>query len=608
MSTSVSALGVEFVPMIKEPGNTMGRPVSELPRANQGGIGRVVKGWNEPDDPGQAGHVFQLRSDPEAYAQAWTSDMQVARSRGYTEFIGPAMAHDTCWLDYFLKACESTTGCKDLVTYLAFHRYRSDCSSYSADPGHAGWRDDLSYVLTYHRLMEKYNARGFNIKGLVWDELGCLSSDWYTPAPERDQLRYMQQLYQLTVVGVKNQDAQMIGKIKATPWIMPKGPDAHAGQPYSLGMCTAQDGGPTAGIDAVKAIHSLVTVAWFSILPGLNHLFQGPSGQGLSELGKVYFDACMTVSSTPAPTPAPTADPLANALVKIVNEACGQALYANPGHNWEAGVGVQASTAQNSVWRLVPTASGGYKIISEAANRVLYAADGFNWDKAVGAGGPPSVVGGDGVWSLVPQAGTDRYRLVNTQNDRALYAAVRESGATHVGAGSPSNAVGSDGVWSVQVQTSTNDQSDPFDGAFVRITSLGARRALYAQVGLNWEQGIGAGMPASTVGGDGVWQLLRSDEGGYRIVNRASNRALYAQNALSGLEGLGAGNPPADVTTDGVWKLIPAGGSGRYRIINVASDRCLYALVNGNWADGMGAASPSGSVGDEGIWEIEFEG
>eukprot|EP00443_Scrippsiella_acuminata_P069105 CAMPEP_0115551474 /NCGR_PEP_ID=MMETSP0271-20121206/95749_1 /TAXON_ID=71861 /ORGANISM="Scrippsiella trochoidea, Strain CCMP3099" /LENGTH=754 /DNA_ID=CAMNT_0002985075 /DNA_START=102 /DNA_END=2367 /DNA_ORIENTATION=+ len=285
--------GVQFVPMIKYPG----QGVNYLPLANQDGRGSVVKGWNEPDDVGQAGRDSNLRSNPEAYAQAWTSDMQVAQAKGYTEFVSPAMAHDTCWLDHFLKACEGTAGCRSLVTYLAFHRYRLDCSTYVADPGNIGFRDDLSYVLTYYRLMQKYNARGFSIKGLVWDELGCLTSG-YTPAPESDQLRYMREWYQSTLVKVKLGDVETMNKIRGTNWIMPKGPDAHAGQAYTLGACRAQDGGTTAAEDSLKAIQSLVTVAWFSISPGVNHLFQGQGLQGLSQLGQIYFDACKTVQQS----------------------------------------------------------------------------------------------------------------------------------------------------------------------------------------------------------------------------------------------------------------------------------------------------------------------
>merc|ERR1719330_1634370 len=174
----------------------------------------------------------------------------MARAKGYKEFIGPAMAHDVCWLDHFLKACEETPGCRDLITYLAFHRYRADCATYVADPSYSGWREDLSYVLSFHRLMVKYNAKGFNIKGLVWDELGCFTSDWWGFAPEREQMRYMNEWYNRTIISVKLGDETIGKKIRDAPWIMPTGAftadDAHTSPGYTLGQCKAESAGANA--------------------------------------------------------------------------------------------------------------------------------------------------------------------------------------------------------------------------------------------------------------------------------------------------------------------------------------------------------------------------
>merc|ERR1719491_425849 len=143
------------------------------------------------------------------------------------------MAHDVCWLDHFLKACEETTGCRSLITHLAFHRYRADCATYVADPDYRGWREDLSYVLSFYKLMTKYNGRGFNIKGLVWDELGCFTSDWRDFAPESEQMRYMSEWYNRTLVSVNVGDEAMERKIRDSPWIMPAAAftanDAHTG-------------------------------------------------------------------------------------------------------------------------------------------------------------------------------------------------------------------------------------------------------------------------------------------------------------------------------------------------------------------------------------------
>lgn len=293
MSTDVQVPGVDFVPMIKEPGNTLCQSVDSLPPANTNGVGHIVKGWNEPDDRGQAGHIEHLFTNPEAYAQAWTNDMRIARQKGYTEFVSPAMAHDTCWLDHFLKACEVTSGCRDFITYLGFHRYRNDCNVYIANPDFLGWRDDLSYVLSFYNIKEKYNRRGFQIKGLMLDELGCLTADFRAPAPEGAQHRYMTEWYQNTIVKVINGDAQVISKITDTDWIGPNGPDAHV-TPYSPGICSWRNGGETAGAEAVKAIQSIHTVAWFSIHPNENYLFSGPH---LSQLGRLYFENCKTIQS-----------------------------------------------------------------------------------------------------------------------------------------------------------------------------------------------------------------------------------------------------------------------------------------------------------------------
>jgi len=234
-----------------------------------------------------------VRMNPEAQAAAWVADMRAAQAKGFTQFVSPAIAHDTVWLDFFLKGCEHTPGCKEYITYLACHRYHNDCGTYKADAGNAGWRDDLSYLVTMYRLMKKYNARGFNIKGIVLDELGCLAADWVTPASEPEQLQYMKEFYRSTIVAVKTGSAAEEAKIRATPWIMPRGPDAHApGMQYSEGLSVATAGGPQAGADAVAAIQSLVSVAWFSEQPGKNYILRGAQ---LNSLGRTYLDACREV-------------------------------------------------------------------------------------------------------------------------------------------------------------------------------------------------------------------------------------------------------------------------------------------------------------------------
>jgi len=286
-STDVHATGVEFVPMIKFPGQALGG----VPRAGRDSVGYTMKGWNEPDDPGQAGSIHALRMNPEGYAQAWTHDMLAASAKGCTEFVGPAMAHDSCWLDH-LKACDVTGRCKEHVTYLALHRYRQDCGTYVADSDYPGWREDLSYILSFYRIMRKYNRRGFQIKGLVWDEFGCLTNGFRDAAPEHHQHQYITEWYENTVIKVLTGDAATVGKIKSTHWIGASGPDAHAGQQYNAGSCRWSNGGAQAASDAVEAIRAIKSMAWANIHFPTHYLFRGSS---LTALGQTYFSACSRV-------------------------------------------------------------------------------------------------------------------------------------------------------------------------------------------------------------------------------------------------------------------------------------------------------------------------
>merc|ERR1712217_207954 len=112
----------------------------------------------------------------------------------------------------------------------------------------------------------------------------------------------MTELYQNTIVKVINGDTQVISKITGTDYIGPNGPDAHTST-YSPGTCGWRNGGATAAAEAVKAIQSVNTVAWFSIHPNKNYLF---SGSQLTQLGKLYFDNCKTVGSSQPTTNSPT--------------------------------------------------------------------------------------------------------------------------------------------------------------------------------------------------------------------------------------------------------------------------------------------------------------
>jgi len=468
MTSDVVKEGVEYIPMIKEPGRTLDRSVDRLPSAHHHHIGTTVKGWNEPDDGGQAGRDENLRylRDPRRTAQQWTDDMWLARERGYTDFIGPAMAKDTCWLDHFLKACEETLHCKELITYLAFHRYRSDCASYTADPNSAAWRDDLSYVLSFYRTMVKYNKRGFNLKGLVWDELGCLASDYWTYAPQNEQARYMREWYANTIVAIKAGDTAMGKLIKKTPYIMPRGAgtsrDAHRVARYEHNNCPAEDGGRNAGAHAVRAIRSVVTVAWFSVKPQVNHLFDAWQPNRLSPLGKIYFDACKRVIGAAGEKDDSFVDRLDRAMDSLVGKVvrlahAGRALYALQGQDWDAGFGADSSHGEEADWDIEENGNG-YHIVNHKSRRVLYA-NNENWGAGIGAG---SSVSGDGVWKFEPQGG-GKYRIINELSGRCLYAATGRKGKDGLGAGSPASAVNDDGVWEVKEVGANDDKGNHDD-------------------------------------------------------------------------------------------------------------------------------------------------
>jgi len=611
MRTDVTSPGVLFVPMIKIPGQT------DLPQANSNGVGQIVKGWNEPDDAGQAGNDYHLRTTPEAYGKAWVDDMTIARSKGYTEFVSPAMARDTIWLDFFLKSCMNTANCPQFVTYLSLHRYRTDCATYSSDADtskNAGFRDDLSYVLTYYRLMQKYNARGFNIKGLVWDEIGCLING--VPSPEADQLKYMRLWYSNTIVKVKNGDLATIEKIRSTPYIMPRGPDAlGAGVSYGLDMSRAMDGGQSAGDDAVKAIQSIVTVAWFSIAPGVNHLFV--PGRGLSSLGIEWFNSCKTVGSGAAPAPTSTTDESVNSVVGPLNGKSGRivnnlspnrALYAQGGQ-----LMADARSDDAAVWTLESQSNGGYSITNKASGMVLYATSDSNWGSGFAIGSKSDHVSsnGDGVWSFDPAGGN--YRIVNKKSNRALYAQSGVTGSGGLGAGSPANNVGDDGIWRFELSSSSVSTPDPtpapvaptpapsagsLNGKSVRIVNdLSPLRKLIVLDGQL--------MADARSDDSGVWTLESQANGGYSITHKTTGLVVYATDAANWGSGFGIGSKSDHISNgDGIWSFDATGGN--YRIVNKKSNRGLYAQPGTLGASGVGAGNPPNSIGSDGTWRLEF--
>jgi len=223
--------------------------------------------------------------------------MAIAKQKGYTEFAAPAIAHDTCWLDFFLKACQYIYGCKSTISYLTLHRYRADCDTYVATPENQGWREDLGYVMTFNRLRNKYNGRGFHIKGLLLSEFGCFNRGWAGFAPAHAQEVFMNAWLRDTVIKVLHGDQATKSLIEDSPlsrWIGANGPDADTAPHYQPNTCRWQDPGhgSRTGAEAVQALQSISSVAWFSIHPGRNYLFEG---HRLNHLGNQYFDACNSV-------------------------------------------------------------------------------------------------------------------------------------------------------------------------------------------------------------------------------------------------------------------------------------------------------------------------
>jgi len=140
-----------------------------------------------------------------------------------------------------------------------------------------------------------------------------------------------------------------------------------------------------------------------------------------------------------------------------------------------------------------------------------------------------------------------------------------------------------------------------------RIQNSVSRRFLYAKQGHNWTKEVGAGWRDCSdggVGADGDWILKPTGEKTvFRIVNAYSGRCLYAKVGCNWKQEIGAGYPESAVGKDGNWRL-SQNRDGTWRIINVTSGRCLYAKSDNNWLCGWGAGKPSQKVGDDGNWRL----
>merc|ERR550534_2775250 len=115
-------------------------------------------------------------------------------------------------------------------------------------------------------------------------------------------MQYMSQFFKQTIVEAKLGNATVRRRIRDTPYIMPRGPDAHSVNAssnstitYQPGMCRAVDGGPQAGNDTIRAMESLHSVAWFSVDGGRGYLGGEVGKPGLNPLGKLYTETCRLV-------------------------------------------------------------------------------------------------------------------------------------------------------------------------------------------------------------------------------------------------------------------------------------------------------------------------
>jgi len=277
---------------VSEPGM-----VHELPRAGKKGVGRTVFGWFEPDF-----NESMNWPDPEKAAKDWTVDMLAARRLGYTEFVAPTIGNDVCWLDFFLKGCERVPECPALVTHFSFMRFRTDCSEYEGDCSNIPFRDDLSYLVSFNRLKEKYMRRGFAIRGMTLNVRGCKQATGSAirgvplnvPAADNETTRYMDKLLRKTIRQVREGDETVIDNItnsREAKFIGFSGPDAHdEGAAYTPGYCSWQgpgEGGAATGGAAVRAIRSLTRLTWVDVMQENESVREG------------FFDVCQSIKDAP---------------------------------------------------------------------------------------------------------------------------------------------------------------------------------------------------------------------------------------------------------------------------------------------------------------------
>uniref|UniRef100_A0A7S4UGI8 Asl1-like glycosyl hydrolase catalytic domain-containing protein n=1 Tax=Alexandrium monilatum TaxID=311494 RepID=A0A7S4UGI8_9DINO len=122
-----------------------------------------LMGWNEPNVPGQCN---QDAGDSKAVGEF------VALARRFKQVgkfvVSPAPSLDPQWLDTFLGVC-SAQGFFG-VDYLAYHHYVT-CNDDTS--GNSLYGEMSSVIESFIALMNKWNGRGFGIKGLWITEIAC---------------------------------------------------------------------------------------------------------------------------------------------------------------------------------------------------------------------------------------------------------------------------------------------------------------------------------------------------------------------------------------------------------------------------------------------------
>lgn len=156
-------------------------------------------GWNEPNVPGQC-EAAPLGNETESVAEYVALAKEFKKHGKFV--VTPAPGGGSPWLDNFLGACLKL-GFKE-IDYMAYHNY------VACDSGKIGNRPfttpemmygELNKELTEHiAVMDKYNSKGFKIKGIWLTEVACapdggwgVSGTWRMDAPEI----LMTQLFQL---------------------------------------------------------------------------------------------------------------------------------------------------------------------------------------------------------------------------------------------------------------------------------------------------------------------------------------------------------------------------------------------------------------------------